>query len=72
MALIITLLRTWIRLCTERRTLTVSDYLVWAGWFCSLGWVICSIVALRIQHDRPLQGEELYTDSVEYLKVRER
>lgn len=68
-ALIITLLRCYVRLKIEGRALTVSDYFIWLGWFCTMGWVICCINALNIQIDHPLT-EDGITDSVAYLKVR--
>jgi MOSC domain-containing protein YiiM len=36
-----------------------------------VGWVACSAKALYLQIDHPLMGEDLVTDSVDYLKVRE-
>jgi hypothetical protein len=35
-----------------------------------MGWVACSIKVLYLEIDHPL-AEDLTTDSVEYLKVRE-
>jgi hypothetical protein len=70
LALIVTGLRCWIRIIKEHRALTVPDYLVWGGWLCAVGWTACSIKALYLQIDHPLQGVELATDSVEYLVVR--
>lgn len=69
LALATTVLRSWIRLCLERRQLTIPDYLVWGGWFSTLGFFICSGIALYIQIDHPLVGPYLMTDSVAYLKV---
>jgi hypothetical protein len=69
LALIVTLLRCWVRLGVEKRKLTLPDYLVWGGWLCTLGWYICSIIALRIQIDHPLVVPDLTTDSQEYLIV---
>jgi hypothetical protein len=66
---VITLLRYWVRLGVEKRSLTFPDYLVWGGWLCTLGWFICSIVALRIQIDHPLVEPDLTTESVAYLVV---
>ncbi|KAF2131274.1 hypothetical protein P153DRAFT_383387 [Dothidotthia symphoricarpi CBS 119687] len=62
-------LRCWIRLRLERRTLTLADYFVFGGLICVVGWVVCSIKALHLQIDFPLEGEELVTNSVDYLKV---
>jgi uncharacterized membrane protein YccF (DUF307 family) len=64
-----TLLRYWVRLGIERRNLTIPDHLVLGGWLCTLGWVICSIVALHIQLRHPLNEADLTTDSVAYLVV---
>jgi hypothetical protein len=69
LALATTLLRCWVRIGVEKRSLTLPDYLVWCGWLCTLGWFICSVVALRIQIDHPLVEPDLTTDSVNYLVV---
>jgi hypothetical protein len=69
LALVVTVLRCWIRLGLERRSLTLPDYLIWAGWLCTLGWFTCSIIALRLQLDHPLVEPDLTTDSVKYLEV---
>ncbi|KAF2657344.1 hypothetical protein K491DRAFT_330516 [Lophiostoma macrostomum CBS 122681] len=66
LAFAITVLRCWVRLHIEHRTLTISDYFIWAGWACTLGWFICSVKALNLQKDHPLD-EDGYTDSVDYL-----
>ncbi|KAH9908660.1 hypothetical protein F4778DRAFT_776944 [Xylariomycetidae sp. FL2044] len=67
-ALSFTLLRSYVRLHIERRGLTPADYLTWGGWFATLGWVICSIIALQLGIDHPLT-EDGVTDSVAYLKT---
>ncbi|KAH4101213.1 hypothetical protein HBI25_157810 [Parastagonospora nodorum] len=68
LALKITVLRCWIRLRLEHRKLTLPDYFVWAGWFFTLGWFICSAVTLNLQVDHPLLPEnDFKTDSVSYL-----
>jgi hypothetical protein len=64
------LLRSWVRLGVENRSLTLPDYLVWGGWLCNLGWFICSIVSLENQIRHPLVEPDLTTDSVAYLVVR--
>ena len=70
LALVVTLLRTWVRLRIEKRSLTASDYFVWAGWLCVLGWVICSIIALNITITHPIDYiGDIQSDSVPYLKV---
>ncbi|OAF99249.1 uncharacterized protein CC84DRAFT_1222950 [Paraphaeosphaeria sporulosa] len=70
LSLVIQLLRCWIRLWVERRkSLTLPDYLVWGGWFFTLGWFVCSAVALNIQLTHPLVEPDLTTDSVEYLRT---
>lgn len=70
-SLFFTILRCWVRIRLERRALTLSDYLIWGGWACSVGWVACSISTLNLQIDHPLQGELLLSDSVRYLKVHD-
>lgn len=72
LAFAVTVLRCWVRLFLEHRNLTNPDYLVWAGWFCTLGWVVCSVVALHLQIDHPLVEPDLTTDSIQYLKVNTR
>ena len=69
LALGVTILRCWIRLIVERRSLTLPDYLMWGGMVCALGWFACSTKALYILIDHPLD-EETRSDSVVYLKVR--
>ncbi|KAJ9651201.1 hypothetical protein H2198_009503 [Neophaeococcomyces mojaviensis] len=71
LSLFITILRCWVRLRLERRALTISDYLIWGGWACSVGWVMCSITTLHLQIDHPLDPVDLTSDSVTYLKVRD-
>jgi hypothetical protein len=34
-----------------------------------MGWFVCSVIALHIQIDHPLEEPDLTTDSVSYLKV---
>ncbi|KZM18279.1 uncharacterized protein EKO05_0005127 [Ascochyta rabiei] len=68
-ALAITVLRCYIRLFLERRKLTLPDYLVWGGWFSTLGFTIGSVIALQLQLNHPLIEPELLTDSVSYLKT---
>ncbi|KAF2448171.1 hypothetical protein P171DRAFT_207180 [Karstenula rhodostoma CBS 690.94] len=67
-ALVIQLLRCWIRLRVERKNnLTLPDYFVWGGWLFTFGWFACSAVALNIQLTHPLVEPDLTTDSLEYL-----
>ncbi|KAF5549064.1 hypothetical protein FMEXI_4406 [Fusarium mexicanum] len=47
----------------------MPDILAWLGWVFSLGWFICSTLALRILIDNPAIGSELVVNSVEYLKI---
>ena len=68
-ALAITIIRCWIRLNIERRSLTIPDYLVIAGWFSTLGFFVGSVVALHIQLKHPLVEPDLLTNSIAYLKV---
>ncbi|USP74694.1 hypothetical protein yc1106_01968 [Curvularia clavata] len=67
-AFAVTLMRCWIRVFLEHRKLTHIDWLVWGGFFCTLGWFICSTRALFILVDHPLD-EETRSDSVDYLKT---
>jgi hypothetical protein len=67
LALLVTVVRCWVRLRLERRKLTMPDYLVWGAWLCSLGWFVCSATALHINIKRPLVDQN--TDSVAYLVV---
>jgi hypothetical protein len=69
-ALAITVLRCYIRIFVERRTLTLPDYLVWGAWISTLGFCIGSVVALKLQLAHPLVEPDLLTDSTAYLKVR--
>jgi hypothetical protein len=70
LTLVVVILRCWVRLRIEnRKRLTLSDYLVWAGWFATVGWFICAVVSLNIQHSHPLKAPYTGTDSVAYLKV---
>lgn len=69
-ALAITVLRCYIRLFLERRTLNLPDYLVWGAWFSTLGFCTGSIVALKLQLAHPLLEPDLLTDSTAYMKVR--
>ena len=70
LALFVTILRVWVRLHLEQRVLTVPDYLVWGGWACSLGWFICSVKALNIGRDHPVDPDTGASDSIENLKAR--
>ncbi|KAF5655220.1 hypothetical protein FHETE_11217 [Fusarium heterosporum] len=67
-SLLVTILRGWVRLGLEQRALTAPDYLVWCGWLCTLGWFICSIMALEIGRVHPVDPDTGATDSVAYLK----
>lgn len=69
LALLVTILRIWVRLRLEHRTLTAPDYLVWCGWLFTLGWFICSIKALNLGINHPVHPVTGATDSVEYLKT---
>lgn len=65
----VTVLRCYIRIFIERRTLTLPDWLVWGGWLSTLGFCIGSSISLNIQIEHPLVEPDLVTDSVAYLKV---
>jgi hypothetical protein len=68
LALLVTVVRCWVRLRIEHRKLTLPDYLVWGAWLCSLGWFVCSATALHILIKQPLVDQN--SDSVAYLVVR--
>jgi hypothetical protein len=63
------LLRGWARVLSHQSIFTPTDLFAWAGWIFTLGWFICSTLALRILIDNPAYTEELLVDSVEYLKI---
>lgn len=67
--MIITLLRCYIRVFLERRSLSLPDWLVWGGWIGTLGFAVGSIVSLNIQRTHPLTLPDLTTDSTAYLKT---
>ncbi|KAJ3539895.1 hypothetical protein NM208_g5301 [Fusarium decemcellulare] len=69
LALLVIILRCWARLRFERARLTISEYFAWLGWLFSLGWFICSTIALQILIKHPAIGEKLVVNNVEYLKV---
>ncbi|KAF5025370.1 hypothetical protein F66182_2535 [Fusarium sp. NRRL 66182] len=69
LALSVVILRCWARLRFERASLSASEYFAWLGWFFSLGWFICSTIALRILIDHPAIGERLLVNNVDYLKT---
>ncbi|KAF1932635.1 uncharacterized protein M421DRAFT_97919 [Didymella exigua CBS 183.55] len=68
-ALATTVLRCYIRVFLERRTLTLPDYLVWGAWFSALGFSVGSAVALKLQLAHPLTEHDLLTDSTAYMKT---
>ncbi|KAF4461190.1 hypothetical protein FALBO_12016 [Fusarium albosuccineum] len=69
LALLVIILRCWARLRFERARLTISEYFAWVGWLFSLGWFICSTIALQILIKHPAIGERLLVNNVEYLKT---
>ena len=69
LAFITLVLRGWARVLAQQSVWALADVLAWAGWVFTLGWFICSTMALRILIDNPAQTEELIVESVEYLKV---
>ncbi|KAL9561407.1 hypothetical protein ACKAV7_014762 [Fusarium commune] len=69
LALVVIILRCWARLWFERATLTISEYFAWVGWIFSLGWFICSTVALRILIKHPAVGPRLVVNNLDYLKT---
>ncbi|KAJ4026693.1 hypothetical protein NW752_001647 [Fusarium irregulare] len=69
LAFITLVLRGWARVLAQQSVWALADVLAWAGWVFTLGWFICSTMALRILIDNPAQTEELIVESVEYLKI---
>lgn len=69
LALVVLVLRCWANYLMKQALFSVPDILAWLGWVFSLGWFICSTLALRILIDNPAVGSELIVNSVEYLKV---
>ncbi|KAF5024155.1 hypothetical protein F66182_3790 [Fusarium sp. NRRL 66182] len=69
LALIVLALRCYARLLLKQSLLNLGDFFAWLGWFFTLGWFICSTLALRILMDTPAVGDELSVNSVPYLKT---
>ncbi|KAJ4246031.1 hypothetical protein NW762_013776 [Fusarium torreyae] len=69
LALIVLILRCWARILLKQSLLNLSDFFAWLGWLFTLGWFICSTLALRILIDTPAVGTELTVNSVAYLKI---
>ncbi|RKK09437.1 hypothetical protein BFJ66_g8674 [Fusarium oxysporum f. sp. cepae] len=69
LALVVLVLRCWANYLMKQALFSVPDILAWLGWVFSLGWFICSTLALRILIDNPAVGSELIVNSVEYLKI---
>ncbi|KAG5655375.1 hypothetical protein KAF25_006878 [Fusarium avenaceum] len=69
LALLVIILRAWARLCFEKASLTISEYFTWLGWFFTLGWFICSTIALQTLIKHPAVGAELVVNNVAYLKT---
>jgi hypothetical protein len=57
------------RYLSKQPVLNLSDAFAWFGWLFTLGWFICSTLALKILIDTPAIGDELVVNSVPYLKV---
>ncbi|KAF4946978.1 hypothetical protein FSARC_14072 [Fusarium sarcochroum] len=69
LALVVLILRCWARILLKQSLLNLSDLFAWLGWLFTLGWFICSTLALRILIDTPAVGTELTVNSVAYLKI---
>ncbi|QPC60778.1 hypothetical protein HYE67_003009 [Fusarium culmorum] len=69
LSLCVVILRSWTRICFERRTLTVSDYFAWIGWLFAVGWVVSSAIAMDIVDNNPVTDEEGLVHDVRYLKT---
>ncbi|KAG4282373.1 hypothetical protein FPRO06_09046 [Fusarium proliferatum] len=68
LALVVLILRCWANFLMKQALFSLPDIFAWLGWVFSLGWFICSTLALRILIDNPAIGSELVVNSVEYLK----
>ncbi|KAF5246218.1 hypothetical protein FANTH_6985 [Fusarium anthophilum] len=69
LALVVLILRSWAHYLLKQSLLNLSDIFAWLGWVFSLGWFICSTLALKILIDNPAIGPELVVNNVEYLKT---
>ncbi|CVK97771.1 uncharacterized protein FPRO_11256 [Fusarium proliferatum ET1] len=69
LALVVLILRCWANFLMKQALFSLPDIFAWLGWVFSLGWFICSTLALRILIDNPAIGSELVVNSVEYLKI---
>lgn len=71
LAFVTLVLRGWARVLSQQSLWILTDVLAWAGWVFTLGWFICSTMALQILIDNPAKTEELIVESEEYLKVQQ-
>ncbi|KAI5460711.1 hypothetical protein BGZ63DRAFT_249979 [Mariannaea sp. PMI_226] len=69
LALIVLMLRCWARFLLKQSMVSTPDIFAWLGWLFTLGWFICSTLALRILINTPAIGDELVVNSVSYLKI---
>ncbi|KAF5241446.1 hypothetical protein FAUST_3876 [Fusarium austroamericanum] len=69
LSLCVVILRSWTRICFEKRTLTVSDYFAWIGWSFAVGWFVSSAIATDIVDNNPVTDEEGLVHDVRYLKT---
>lgn len=70
LALTVTALRSWVKLRLDRRGLALPEYFAWGAWVFTLGWFLCSAIALHIQIHHPLvSATDPSTNSVPYLIV---
>ncbi|KAH7233097.1 hypothetical protein BKA59DRAFT_487660 [Fusarium tricinctum] len=69
LALFVIVLKSLARYLSKQPVLNLSDAFAWFGWLFTLGWFICSTLALKILIDTPAIGDELVVNSVPYLKI---
>ncbi|CAJ0543596.1 Ff.00g038300.m01.CDS01 [Fusarium sp. VM40] len=69
LALVVIVLKSLARVLSKQSVLNLSDAFAWFGWLFTLGWFICSTLALKILLDTPAIGDELVVNSVPYLKI---
>lgn len=69
LALIVVCLRFFTRIRLENRRPIASDYVALAGWFCSVGWVICMALQYSILEKNGNPSPDSPNTSVTWLKV---
>ncbi|KAF4988783.1 hypothetical protein FGRMN_9577 [Fusarium graminum] len=69
LALCILFLKSLAQVLSKQTIFNLPDIFAWLGWLFTLGWFICSTMALKILIDTPAIGDELVVHSVPYLKI---